>query len=162
MKVVRLVDRLDDGLGQFHRPGTTIDEMGTHGGSDPDRRGNLDDCLMLRIKILGKGVDRHDRGDPVAPDDLEMLEEIGGTVAHLVGILFEHLGWEWAARRHLVPTGMDLERPNRRHHDGGIGNEARRSALDVEEAFGPHVGTKTGLGHQVFAGMDPDEIGDDR
>ena len=61
-----------------------------------------------------------------------------------------------------VPPRVQLHRPDRRHHDRGIGHEARRPALDVEEALGAHVGAEPGLGDQELPGVDPDQVGHHR
>ena len=57
---------------------------------------------------------------------------------------------------------MGLERPDRGHDDGGIGDQTGDPALDVEEAFGPHVRPEASFGDEVVAGVDPDQIGDHR
>ena len=62
----------------------------------------------------------------------------------------------------MVGPGVHLERPDRRHDDGGVGGEARGPALDVEEPLGAHVGAEAGLGDEEVPGVDPDEIGDHR
>ena len=51
---------------------------------------------------------------------------------------------------------------HRRHHDGGIGHQARRPALDVEEALRAHVGAEARLGDEVLARVDPDQVGHHR
>ena len=71
-------------------------------------------------------------------------------------------GGSGPAGDHAVPARVELHGPHRRDHDGGVGHEARGPALDVEEALGAHVGAESRLGDQVVAGMDPDQVGDDR
>ena len=59
-------------------------------------------------------------------------------------------------------AGVCFEAPYRCDQYGSIGSESGGSALDVEEAFGTHVGAETGLGDEVVTHMDPDAVGNDR
>ncbi len=118
-------------------------------------------CVLGR-EVLRKRIDGDDRGDAVAAHDLNVLEQVGGTLAHFLGVLRQHFGRERSTGRHLVPSRVQFERPHGGHDDGSVRGQPRRAALDVEEPLGSHVRPESGLGDQVLAAMNPDEVGDDR
>ena len=113
---------------------------------------------MLGREVAVDRVDGDDGRDPVAAHDGQVGQEIGRAELHLLGALLEHGGRQRAPGHDAVSPGVQLHRPHSRHHDRGVGYEARGPALDVEEPFGPHVGAEPGLGHQVLAGVNPDQV----
>ncbi len=90
------------------------------------------------------------------------LRRLAPPPMHLVGAFLEERGRKRLAGDHVMRSGVDLEGPDRRHHDRRVGLEARGPALDVEEALRAHVGAEARLGDEEVAGVDPDEIGDHR
>ena len=91
-------------------------------------------------------------------DVLHLLAQVGRAGQHVVRVLFEELRRERPARDHPVLAGVNLQRPDRRHDHGGVRRKARRSAFDVEEALGAHVGAEAGLGDEEIAGVDADQV----
>ena len=113
-------------------------------------------------KSPSNGVDGDHGCHAVAADDRQVGQEVGRAELHLLRVLLEHGRRQRAAGHHPVPARVQLHRPHRRHHDGGVGHEARGAALDVEEALRSHVGAEARLGDEVLAGVDPDQVGHHR
>ena len=94
-------------------------------------------------------------------DVLDLLDQVGGAGANIVWILRQQVGWQGLPGDDLELAAVRLESTDGGDQDGRIGNHARRAALDVEEALGPHVGSEAGLGDQVVAAALADEVADD-
>ena len=82
---------------------------------------------MLGGVVVGEGVDGHHRRDAVAPDDLEVGEQVGGAEPDLVRPIRQQLGRERPAGDDPVATRVGLEGARRGDDDGGVGPEAGRS-----------------------------------
>ena len=96
------------------------------------------------------------------PDVLDLLAQVRPADVHLVRVLREQRLRQRLARDDPVLAGVRLERPHRGDDDGRVRREARGPALDVEEPLGAHVGAEPGLGDQVVAGVDADQVGHHR
>jgi hypothetical protein len=153
---------LDHRFRQLDRALPTVFEVRAHRCPRPHRAGDLPDGSMLRGKVARHGVDRHDRGDPVTAHHGDVREEVGRAELDLLGVLLEHGLRQRTPRNDAVPPRVQLHRPHRRHHHRGIGREARRPALDVEEALRAHVGPEPRFGDEELPGMNPDQVGHDR
>ena len=112
--------------------------------------------------IVGEGVDRDEGGDPVDRQVLQLLAQVGAAFMHLVGVLGEQGVGQWPAGDDVVSARVGLQAADGGHEDGGVGRQTGRAALDVEEAFGPHVGPEPGLGEQEVGSVDAELIGDHR
>ena len=132
------------------------------------RRARRRDAAISRIascsegKSSAKALMATTGRDAMPANDLEMLEQVGRAEMDLFGVLRQHLGRKRSSGRHLVPAGVELERPHRGDDDGGVGHQSRRAALDVEESLGAHVRSESRLGDQVLTGVDPDQVGHHR
>ena len=115
--------------------------------------------------VGGEDVDGHDRGDAEAPHDLQVLEQVGGAVAHVADVLLEHLLGQILAADESVASAVGLERPDGDHDDGDARVHPGDGALEVHEALQAHVGSEAGLGEDVAAvagSCRGDAVGDDR
>ena len=98
------------------------------------------------VEVAREGVDGDDRRDTVDLDVLDLLDEVRGTGAHVVGVLGEQVGRQRLAGDDLELAAVRLQRSHRGDEHSGVGHEARVAALDVEEPLGAHVGAEAGLG----------------
>ena len=107
------------------------------------------DELDLLVGVAGEAVDRDDRLQPELGDDLEMAREVRGAELDRV---------EAAVR----VAAVVLERLRRRDEDDRARLEAADAADDVEELLHSHVRAEAGLGDDVVAELERDEVGDER
>ena len=96
------------------------------------------------------------------PHVLELLAQVGAALVHLVGVLRQQRVGQRPTGDDVVLAAVRLQPADGGDEHGGVGREPRHAALDVEEPFGAHVGTEAGLGDEVVAHVDADEVGDDR
>ena len=57
----------------------------------PSDVGDLEDGVVLARMVVGEGVDGHHRCDPVEPDVLDLLDQVGPAGTDLVGVLGEQV-----------------------------------------------------------------------
>ena len=112
--------------------------------------------------IVGEHVDRHHRRAAVDAHVLQLLAQVRAALVDLVGVLGQDRLGEGSARHDRVLAAVRLQSAHCCDQHGGVGSEARHAALDVEEPLGAHVGAESGLGDEVVAHVDADQVGDDR
>ena len=81
---------------------------------------------------------------------------------HRLDVLLEQRRVERLARHDLADAAVHLERADRGHHDGRVGAEAGRPALDVEELLGAHVRTESRLRADDVVRRERHPVGEDR
>ena len=161
LKVARLVAGLDHGVGQVDRAFATVAEVGAHRHAGADALRYLADRLVLAGEVAREGVDGDDRGDAMDLHVLDLLDQVGRTGAHIVGVLGQQVGGQWLSGHDLELAAVRLQRAHGGDQDRCVGHHARGTALDVEEALRAHVGAEAGLGDQVVAAALADQVADD-
>ena len=156
----RLVARFDDRPGQVGGAGAPVAEVRAHRHSGAERLGHLADRAVLGRVVGREPVDRHDRRHAVGLDVLDLLAEVRRAGLDVVGVLGQQVLRQRTPGDDAVLARVRLEGADGRDEHGGVGRQARRAALDVEEPLGAHVGAEARLGDQVIAAADADQIAD--
>ena len=90
------------------------------------------------------------------------LARLAQPIRTASGVVLEERRVERLAGHDPADATVHLERPDRGDHDGRIGRETRRPALDIEELLGAHVGAEAGFGADDLVRGEGDPVGDDR
>ncbi len=147
---------------EIRRAGAAVHDVGRDRAADTSFRGDRLDLSQVGLVIVRERVDRHDRLHAERLHDLDVLDQVRGASADILGRLLEQVLGQRSARHDAIPPGMRLQRPDRGDEDRDIRSQPRDPALHVEEALGSHVGAKACLGEHEVCRADPDLIGDDR
>ena len=104
----------------------------------------------LGLVIGGEDIDCNYGVQAETADNFNVLEKVCAARANLFNVFLGHGIGQGFARSKTVVAGVGLECTNRRDDHRAIGTQTAHGALDIEETFGAHIRTKTGLGHHVI------------
>ncbi|SIN13231.1 Uncharacterised protein [Mycobacteroides abscessus subsp. abscessus] len=159
---MRLLAGLGHGVGQLGGAVSTAGHALVHGHPRPGPLGDLPDDGVLAGVVGREGVDRHDGADAEAAQDRQVLEQVRGPGAHVLGVLGQQLLGQGLAGHDPVASGVGLQRPDGDHEDRGVRGQPGDPALDVDEALGTHVRSESGLGDDVVGVLQGGVVGEDR
>src|SRR5690606_23282660 len=144
----------------YHLAGKLLGALGTLGPVTADHRFGAQlprggpDHLHLGFRIGDELVDGHDRRHAEVLHVAEVTRQVAAALLDRFDVLLAQ----------ILPSdaSVHLEGADGGDHDGRVGPQAGRAALDVEELLGAHVRTETGLGHHIVRKLEGGAGGDHR
>mmetsp|Transcript_48218 Transcript_48218/g.121354 ORF Transcript_48218/g.121354 Transcript_48218/m.121354 type:complete len:586 (+) Transcript_48218:36-1793(+) len=124
--------------------GPVLTAVGTHGTC---LGGVLTNQRDLGIAVAAEAVHSHQHFDTEQTQVLDVLGEVGATVAHQIQVLIGVGGGQRRTRHHARSTTVHLERTHSHHQHGSVWHQTTVATLDIEELFGSDVSTETSLRH---------------